>query len=280
MRLVIRTWREEVEYSQQRVKDLPDKWIIRRVGSMEEDGKLGYKKRTARAAKKTRQEAAKARVATRAKRAADTAAAKARVATQAKRAADTANAAPPGDANATNAPGDVNATNAIGNVNDGFANQLILAKPALLLSKSPTPASTVPYIPAEPPAEKLRLLCIAVLTYGRVCRPPPQAPQPPGRKRWDRLRARLAQVVDTLRAQQGAEDRAGQRPRREGIAVINYSQTRAYVARGQGGASQGKAISKRRGRTTIAAKLGMYLQNWMRECGKGNEELRKQVGVG
>ena len=263
MRLVMRTWREEVEYSQQRVKDQPDKWIIRRVGPMEEDGKLGYKKRTARAAKKTRQEAAKARVATRA-----------------KRAADTANAAPPGDANATNAPGDVNATNAIGNVNDGFANQLTLAKPALLLSKSPTTASTVPYIPAEPPAEKLRLLCIAVLTYGRVCRPPPQAPQPPGRKRWDRLRARLAQVVDTLRAQQGAEDRAGQRPRREGIAVINYSQTRAYVARGQGGASQGKAISKRRGRTTIAAKLGMYLQNWMRECGKGNEELRKQVGVG
>ncbi len=150
----------------------------------------------------------------------------------------------------------------------------------LLLSKSPPTAAT--YVPAETQAEKLRLLSIAVLTYGRVCRPPPQAPQPPGRKRWDRLRARLAQVVDTLRAQQGAEDRAGQRPRREGIAVINYSQTRAYVARGHGGASQGKAISKRRGRTTIAAKLGMYLQNWMRECGKGkgNEELRKQVGVG
>ena len=127
--------------------------------------------------------------------------------------------------------------------------------------------------------EKLRLSRIAVLTYIRVCRPPPQAPQQPGRKRWDRLRERLTQVVDALRAQQAEApeaDRAGERPRRDGIAVINYSQTRAYTVRGQGV----KLISKRRQRTTIAAKLGMYLQNWMRECGQGNEELRKQAGVG
>ena len=81
-----------------------------------------------------------------------------------------------------------------------------------------------------------------------MCRPPPQAPQQPGRKRWDRLRAKLAQVVDALRAQQEAEDRAGERPRREGITVINYSQTRAYVARGRGGASQGKATNEQKKR--------------------------------
>ena len=151
----------------------------------------------------------------------------------------------------------------------------------LLLSKSPPTAAT--YVPAETQAEKLRLLSIAVLTYGRVCRPPPRAPQQPGRERWDRLKARLAQVVDALRAQQEAEGgQAGDRPRRDGIAVVNYSQTRAYATRGQGGASAANIIKRgRKERTTIAAKLGMYLQNWMRECGKGNEaELRKRVGVG
>ena len=59
--------------------------------------------------------------------------------------------------------------------------------------------------------------------------------------------------------------------------MINYSQTRAYVARGRGGASTGKT---RKERTTIAAKLGKYLQNWMRECGKGNEELRPETSWG
>ena len=158
-------------------------------------------------------------------------------------------------------------------------NQFTVSKIPRGVTNSPV-TSSAPYVPAEPAGEKLRLLSIAVLTYGRVCRPPPQAPQPPGRKRWDRLRARLAQVVDALRAQQEAEDRAGERPRREGIPVINYSQTRAYVARGRGGASTGTGKTRKE-RTTIAAtKLGMYLQNWMRECGKGNEELRKQVGVG
>jgi hypothetical protein len=264
MRLVMRAWREEVEFSQPGVKDQPDKWIIRRVGSEEEDEKQGYKKRTARAAKKARKEAGEAakkagkeaaevRVTTRAKKAADQQAADAANATQALRAAD--------------------ATNAIDRPDVGFGNNLTLEKTA-------KPLAAALYVPAEPPMEKLRLSSIAVLTYMRACRPPPQAPQQPGRKRWDRLRARLAQVVDALRAQQADEapeaDRAGERPRRDGIAVINYSETRAYTARGQGV----KTISKRRERTTIAAKLGMYLQNWMRECGQGNEELRKQAGVG
>ena len=110
----------------------------------------------------------------------------------------------------------------------GFGNNLTLEKNA-------KPLAAALYVPAEPPMEKLRLSSIAVLTYMRACRPPPQAPQQPGRKRWDRLRARLAQVVDALRAQQADEapeaDRAGERPRRDGIAVISTTARREHTRR-------------------------------------------------
>ena len=109
----MRAWREEVEHSQQGIKDHPDRYKIRRVGRKEEDEKHGYKQRTARAAKKAR-EAAKARVTTRARQASDAANA-------------AANAAPP----------------IAGNANDGFANnQLTLMRPALLLAKSPAAAKS------------------------------------------------------------------------------------------------------------------------------------------
>ena len=87
-------------------------------------------------------------------------------------------------------------------------NQFTVSKIPRGVTNSPV-TSSAPYVPAEPAGEKLRLLSIAVLTYGRVCRPPPQAPQPPGRKRWGRLRARLAQVVDALRAQTTGSGRSG-----------------------------------------------------------------------
>ena len=67
--------------------------------------------------------------------------------------------------------------------------------------------STVPEILTETPAEKLRLLMLATLNYARVYRPSNKvqvtaSQRQPGREKWDRLRARLAQVVNSLRAQQ------------------------------------------------------------------------------
>jgi hypothetical protein len=146
-----------------------------------------------------------------------------------------------------------------------------------------TPSSTEPELLTETPAEKLRLLMLATLNYARVYRPSNKvqvtAPQrQPGREKWERLRARLAQVVDSLRAQQETAQ-AGGRQKRDGIPIIDYNQSRTYKARGQGDTSAWTTI-RRKEKTTIAARNGMFLQNWMQECGEGNKHLQRRVGIG
>jgi hypothetical protein len=146
-----------------------------------------------------------------------------------------------------------------------------------------TPSSTVPEILKETPAEKLRLMMLTTLNYARVCRPSNEvqvtaSQRQPGREKWDRLRARLAQVVDSLREQQ-EKAQAGGRQKRDGIPIIDYNQSRTYKARGQGDTSAWTTI-RRKEKTTIAARHGMFLQNWMQECGESNEHLQHRVGIG
>jgi hypothetical protein len=58
----------------------------------------------------------------------------------------------------------------------------------------------------------------------------------------------------------------------DGRAVHSYKETRVYVTRDAAAQRAGGVRPKRKENTTKAARIGMWLQNWMEECGRGRRE--------
>ena len=269
MTIVMRAWREEIEHSVEKVRQRPEQWRVRQEGDT--DRKEGSEKRGAQ-----HELECAAREADAKKKEAECAARKADIACKGS------------PTNNEHAKGHAKNIRENGTTKNG--NQpgprpragKLTQKQAVVLREQ----------------ERLVSTCLSTLAGVRVNRPNQvEAAQQSARKRWNKLRAKLTQVVEktsrarkrwrTLKAEltQVAEkvrtDNKGEHRPTRSNTERNYKETRQYQVKTR--PQKDKKILKRRENTTVVTNIGMELYEWMEKIGdqhQANVALGWQKGIG